>query len=227
MFEQKVKRSIIWKISKEELSIIVENNNTFSDILKVCGLYPHGNNQKTLQKRLDQENIDYSKIKRGLNNRKGISQCCNEKIPLDKVLVEKSTYSRASLKKRLINEGLIENKCSKCNLGPEWCGEKLSLQIDHINGVPDDNRINNLRILCPNCHSQTSNFAGKQKKIVAQITDPNWRSKPRLNMRKVPRPSKEELVELLMNNSMVKVGKMFNVSDNAVRKWMKTYELVK
>ena len=68
------------------------------------------------------------------------------------------------LKIRLFKEGLLEEKCAICgNLG-EWNDKPLSLVIDHINGNHSDNRIENLRILCPNCHSQTETFAGKNKK---------------------------------------------------------------
>lgn len=85
-------------------------------------------------------------------------------IPLPEVLVENSTYHRGNLKNRLIKYGLLENKCSICKCGPDHNGLPLTLVIDHINGIHNDNRIENLRILCPNCHSQTDTFAGRNKK---------------------------------------------------------------
>ena len=77
---------------------------------------------------------------------------------------ENSTFPRHKLKERIIKENLIEYKCDFCNNNGDWNGEKLSLHIDHKNGINNDNRIGNLRFLCPNCHSQTSTYSGKNNK---------------------------------------------------------------
>jgi 5-methylcytosine-specific restriction endonuclease McrA len=76
-------------------------------------------------------------------------------------LVNGSRYPRYLLKERLFKENIYNNICFMCNQVPEWNSKKLTLQIDHINGISNDNRIENLRVLCPNCHSQTSTYAGK------------------------------------------------------------------
>ncbi len=81
-------------------------------------------------------------------------------------LVENSKITRHDLKKRLLRDGLLENKCYKCGLGTIWNGEKLSLQLEHINGISNDNRIENLEILCPNCHTQTKTYGSKRFKII-------------------------------------------------------------
>jgi Zn finger protein HypA/HybF involved in hydrogenase expression len=65
--------------------------------------------------------------------------------------------ARTNIKHRLMRAGLLENRCSQCGLR-EWCGEPLVVQIDHINGIREDYRLENLRMLCPNCHSQTQNY---------------------------------------------------------------------
>lgn len=85
--------------------------------------------------------------------------------PLEEILVEHSTYhSNQRLKNRLIKEGLLVDACLLCGLGPEWNGLPIILHLDHINGVRDDNRLGNLRVLCPNCHSQTDTFTGRNVK---------------------------------------------------------------
>ncbi|MGC8486510.1 MAG: HNH endonuclease signature motif containing protein [Candidatus Baltobacteraceae bacterium] len=74
-----------------------------------------------------------------------------------------SSISRTNVKRRLLLEDLLRDECSECGLS-EWRERKLSAQIDHINGNSSDNRLENLRMLCPNCHSQTSTFAGRNAK---------------------------------------------------------------
>ena len=84
-------------------------------------------------------------------------------IPLTDILIENSTYTTIwRLKLRLLREGMLEYKCYLCGL-TEWNGKPITLQLDHINGVHLDHRIQNLRLLCPNCHSQTETFAGRNK----------------------------------------------------------------
>ena len=83
---------------------------------------------------------------------------------LDEILVEDSSYDcTSSLKKRLFKEGVKEQKCECCGIS-EWLGKPIALELHHINGVHNDNRIENLQILCPNCHSQTNNYCGKNAK---------------------------------------------------------------
>lgn len=74
-----------------------------------------------------------------------------------------NSKSRRTIKLHLLRAGIIENRCDWCGLS-EWRGRPLSIQIDHVNGIRDDHRLENLRMLCPNCHSQTDTFAAKNKK---------------------------------------------------------------
>lgn len=83
-------------------------------------------------------------------------------LPLVEILAGlHPTYGTTRLKKRLLKEGLIPNQCEVCNLPPFWNGRALVLQLDHLNGDSTDHRRLNLRLVCPNCHSQTDSFAGK------------------------------------------------------------------
>ena len=86
-----------------------------------------------------------------------------KKRNLKDILVTNSDYlSTSSLKARLIKEGLLKYECAICNI-VNWQSSKLSLQMDYINGIRNDNRIENLRLLCPNCHSQTDTFCQKKQ----------------------------------------------------------------
>lgn len=77
--------------------------------------------------------------------------------------------SRHNIKHRLIRAGILKNRCDECGL-TEWRGKALSIQIDHINGIKDDNRLENLRMLCPNCHSQTETFGSRNRKSVRLLS---------------------------------------------------------
>jgi hypothetical protein len=91
----------------------------------------------------------------------GTAQPRGYREPLAAILVEgRAVSSTAALKKRLLEEGLLTWRCSLCGIDA-WRGHPLSLQLDHINGDRWDNRLENLRLLCPNCHSQTDTFAGR------------------------------------------------------------------
>jgi hypothetical protein len=79
-------------------------------------------------------------------------------LPLSRILAE--SRSRTSIKRRLLEAGLLKNACDECGL-TEWRGRALSIQIDHRNGIRDDHRLENLRMLCPNCHSQTETFGAR------------------------------------------------------------------
>lgn len=85
------------------------------------------------------------------------------KIPLDEILAgDHPYYQTLKLKKRLIREKILENKCSCCGI-EEWQGNPITLQLDHVNGDGSDHKLSNLRLLCPNCHSQTDTWCGKNK----------------------------------------------------------------
>lgn len=82
--------------------------------------------------------------------------------PNEKIFVEDSTYANDLVKHRIVKDELIEYRCSKCGID-SWMGETLVLDLDHINGNNRDNSLENLRYLCPNCHSQTCTYKGRNK----------------------------------------------------------------
>jgi hypothetical protein len=159
MTQSRAKRSVLWKISRRDLVDLLNRSKTLTDVFLYFGMRNHGGNFNTLIRRLKADGIDYSKFSE--NKSRGIK---GRGRPLTELLVENSPGHRGGIKKRLIAEGLLTNHCYKCNLGAEWHGEQLVLVLDHINGINDDYRLENLRLLCPNCNSQTDTFAGRNVK---------------------------------------------------------------
>ena len=126
---------------------IVKESKTLVEICEKMGMNRTGGAQKTIKKYIELYELDTSHFNPYLNNDKG-------KIDLSFILVENSTYTSTNhLKNRLYKEGLKERKCEMCGQGEEWNEMKISLILDHINGKRNDNRIENLRIVCPNCNA--------------------------------------------------------------------------
>lgn len=86
------------------------------------------------------------------------------KYSLENVLIENSTYARHHVKRRILQEGLLEYKCFCCGLGPIWCNKPMPLILDHINGINNDNRLTNLRFVCSNCDTQLDTYKSKNIK---------------------------------------------------------------
>jgi Zn finger protein HypA/HybF involved in hydrogenase expression len=147
---------------KDKLQEIVKESFSYAQVLKKLNLKPIGGNYRILQRKIKQFNLDTSHFT-GQGHLKGKSHSWSKSQSLKDILVENSTYQTCKLKKRLIREKLIVNKCSECGLQDTWNGKKIVLQLDHVNGNNSDNRLENLRILCPNCHSQTDTYAGRNK----------------------------------------------------------------
>lgn len=229
--------SLIYRISKEDFQNFVKDSSTFTEILKKCGLENKGCNINTVKRRLVKENIDFSHIKTGLNHNKGRS-FINQQISVEKSLAEyfiiNSKATRQILIKLIKRYNLLKYSCKECECGSIWNKKPISLQLHHINGINNDNRLENLNFLCPNCHSQTENFAGKSCKKRYFCEKCNTETKGNSNIcfecsfitrRKVERPSKEQLELLIKNNSFVSIGKKYKVSDNTIRKWCKFYNI--
>jgi hypothetical protein len=85
------------------------------------------------------------------------------KYPNELIFVENSTYARSNLRRRILFDNLIDYKCSICNIGPEWMGKPMPLILDHINGVNNDNRFENLRFVCGHCDSQLETYKSKNR----------------------------------------------------------------
>ena len=159
----KTRISIIYKLNDEDFIALVKKSESLCDVVKHFGLSINGSGGFTVVKRRIKDlGIDCTHIAKIIREKRQKNFLMNRIASLDNILIENSTYaSTHNLKKKLVRCGLLANCCSVCGIN-SWNGKHLSLQIDHINGVKTDNRIANLRLLCPNCHSQTPNYAGKK-----------------------------------------------------------------
>lgn len=212
--------------NRENLLFAINNCNTYGDVLKSLGLRAAGGNFQTLKKYIEKFNIDTTRIEQSIKNiRKNAPIKAKEKkFSLDVVLIEDSLYNRGSLKRRLYKEKLKIPQCEFCGQGEIWRGEKISLILDHVNGVYNDNRLENLRILCPNCNATLDTHCGKNK---------NKYDNERNKVAKEPKPrkslrcKKEDIEKLVWDIPCIEVAKIFNVSDRAIGKWCEHYKITK
>lgn len=206
--------------TKDILEPLVATSNSYSDVVRKLGKKVLGSNVRTISKKIKQFGLDTSHMthKRPANFIPSTKQ--NWQHFLIKLDDDKPKSTNKILRRCLLELNIIE-KCVICNINPLWNGKHLRLHIDHINGDSHDNRPNNLRFLCPNCHQQTATWGNtKVKKHKVRNKDTYFR-------KVLNKPSKEELNIMLWEIPTSKIAKKYGVSDKAIEKWAKLYELNK
>ncbi len=227
----------------------ISSSYSWAESLRKLGLCDTGGGWRVLKKyaeiwKISTEHFDPQRA-RAKNSR-------FTKQPIEELLVQNSSASRQNLKRRLYQEGLKERRCEKCGQGEEWHGERMALILDHINGVRDDNRLQNLRIVCPNCAATLGTHCGRKNRITRDAMQcrrcersfvPNsssqrycsrhcgtrWdrsklRGRSNPGIRRTQRPPYEQLLAEIEAHGYCWVGRKYGVSDNAVRKWVRFYE---
>lgn len=217
---------------KEELEKLVKTSYSYADVLRKQQKAISGASLKILKEKLEAYEIETKFLNNSKSNRR--------KIPLEEKLVDGSNAQSSKLKKELIRSGLKEDKCEICGQLPFWNKKQLVLQLDHINGNHYDNRIENLRIICPNCHSQTETFSTKRLKTVKRCPIcgkeikressycrehyTQFRNSKSGNKLRI-RPPKEELYNLRLEYTTKELAKKFNVTEPTIRKWCYFYKI--
>jgi hypothetical protein len=233
------------RYTEEEARAAVAASLSHAETLRRLGLRAAGGNHATLKRHLATWGISTAHFDPHGTQRRGGPHARTAR-PLDEVLVEHSTYSRTQLKERLYRAGLKTRRCELCGQGELWRGARMSLILDHVNGVSDDHRLENLRVVCPNCAATFDTHCGRQNQWERECVrcGATFRPRtakqrhcsrecglrassghgPRPDRRKVPRPPYAQLQREVHALGWSAVGRRYGVSDNAVRKWVRQYE---
>lgn len=224
------------KYTKELIEPLVISSYSISELLDKLVLQHTGGNYSHMYKVIKQFNLDTSHFKgRGWNKGKTFPP----KIPTEKILSNEQRIKSHDLRKRLIKEGYFEPKCYHCQ-ATTWFDIPIPLELHHKDNNHENNNIDNLLLVCPNCHTYLHNLARSCHAIKCNEIKPvknktsnkvSIKNKVKLNRkvglrpqsRKVTRPDLTTLQQDIQNIGYSATGRKYGVSDNAIRKWVKTY----
>ena len=232
--------------SEDAVRAAVAASASYAEVLRRLGLRAAGGNHRTVRKYVDeiwQIPTDH------FEPHAALGLVPRRAVPLDEVLVEGSTYHRGHLKRRLLAEGVKRPVCEMCGQGELWRGQRMALVLDHINGTHDDHRLENLRILCPNCNATLDTHCGRHKTrkhhdrpcpVCAEVFRPTTggqrycsascagrgerNRRAQVERRAVVRPPYARLLAEIDALGYAAVGRRYGVSDNAIRTWRRAYE---
>lgn len=224
-------------IPAAEFARFVAESATWSELMRKCG-YKNTGNRSVVTKRIEEMGLDASHIPTG----QGVPAIKNrlaKKYKLEEILIENSSYgSMVCLRKRLQKELGWEHRCNGCK-NTQWRGHPIPLEVEHKNGIHNDNRIQNLEFLCPNCHALTDTYKGKNVKNKVEKAEPHkcldcgqevtsyaTRCDPcyKISIRTVERPPYDQLKREIEESGYAAVGRKYGVRDNTIRKWVKCYQ---
>lgn len=240
--------------TKEWLETLCKESCSYREVLIKSGRVISGGNQTHLTKRIKEFEIDTSHFTGKLWSKGKTSENdprikSNSIYKIEDIFIENSNVARSVVRKYVIRHSLMNYSCELCGNIGEWFGNKISLELDHINGIPNDHRLENLRWLCPNCHAATPTYGSKNIKTVIKTVEVEKKTKPQINKPKVTpacnlcgkivtkskyelcrdctilksrratRPSRDELKHLIRTIPFLTIGKQFGVSDKSIRKW--------
>jgi hypothetical protein len=235
-------------LSEVQLRAAVSSSYSTAGVIRALGRALVGTNYRLVKRELARLGLDTSHWKGGsppTQQRKPQQRLCSKEV-----LVPNNSRPRALVRRVLLRENLVPYTCAECGLGPEWNGKSLVLRLDHKNGIRNDDRLENLRFMCPNCDAQSETFCGRNlstrgqgersdKKRPCGICRKNLtfmrrcRSCAAADRHKIePQPTKiawppvEELQTRLANSSFVALASELGVSDNAIRKHLRSHARV-
>ena len=224
--------SLLNKYSQAELKQIIQKSFSYKDLAENLGYTAFSGDLKNfLQNKI--QNFDISHFYQKKDQKR-------IKRTQENVFCKNSTADQKTLKDWYRKGQYTNYRCSICNLEPYWQNKPLTLILDHINGENHDNRLQNLRWVCPNCNQQLDTTNGKNKKILKkkyycqicgqEVTKEGCLCREcSLKKRTIPLQqmptTREELKQLIRTETFVQIGKIFNVSDNTIRKWCDKFNL--
>lgn len=151
----------IYECTDEQFVELIKNSTNISEVLFKLGYSVKGNSWgfSQVRQRMDDLNIPMSSFK---GKSAAIEKSKQSSLTAETLFKENCKHNRNCLRRFIINNNVLPYKCAICGIS-EWNGKTLSLELDHINGVNNDNRLENLRFLCPNCHSQTTTYGSRNQ----------------------------------------------------------------
>ena len=226
--------ALIDKYSKDELEAIVKSSNSLVEVIDKLGYSTHGgSNNTTVKKRIEQYSIDTSHFK----SVKTVER--NE----ENIFIENSTASQQTLRRWYIKGEYTPYICSICGQPPKWQGKSLTLILDHINGSNHDNRLENLRWVCPNYNQQLDTTGFKKMRTTQNLKKKYYcidcgkeishgatrclacANKEHAKNSTMSLITREELKQLIRTIPFTQIATKYGVTDNAVRKWCDKYSL--